>query len=80
LFLGCAIGWQRSIHPAAPALPAHRLGRVAGTALVAAAMAGVKAGVSPDVPAKWRGDELTPAQQALNTGFQGPRLWKAGYF
>jgi hypothetical protein len=43
-------------------------------------MAGVIAGIWPDAPAKWRGEELTPAQQVLNSGIQWPRLWKAGYF
>jgi len=43
-------------------------------------MASVVAGVAPDALAKWRGEELTPAQQALNTGWQWPRLWKAGFF
>jgi O-antigen ligase len=84
LFLGCAIGWQRNLGPAAPAQTtegaARLIGTALGTALVIAAMAGVIAGVWPDAPAKWRGDELTPAQQALNTGSQWPRLWKAGYF
>jgi O-antigen ligase len=80
LFLGCAIGWQRNLGPAAPAQTTNAAARLIGTALVIAAMVGVIAGVWPDAPAKWRGEELTPAQQALNTGSQWPRLWKAGYF
>lgn len=80
LFLGCAIGWRRSVSPATPAAIPHGLWKVAGATLVIAAMVGVIAGIWPDALAKWRGEELTPAQQALNTGDQWPRLWKAGFF
>jgi O-antigen ligase len=80
LFLGCAIGWQRSLGPATPAPAMDGAARLIGTACVIAAMAGVIAGIWPDALAKWRSEELTPAQQALNTGSQWPRLWKAGYF
>jgi hypothetical protein len=80
LFLGCAIGWQRSVSPATSATTPGGLRRAARTTLVIAAMAGVIAGVWPDALAKWRGEELTPAQQASNAGWQWPRLWKAGFF
>ena len=80
LFLGCAIGWQRSLSPVTPAPTMDGSARLIGTACVIAAMAGVIAGIWPDAPAKWRVEELTPAQQALNTGSQWPRLWKAGFF
>jgi putative inorganic carbon (hco3(-)) transporter len=43
-------------------------------------MVAVVAGVLPDAGARLRSEDPTPAQQALNTGSQWPRLWKAGYF
>ena len=79
LYLGCAIGWQRTIVPAAQNVPAG-IRRGAGALCVAVAMAGVIAGVWPEAGAKLHSEDMTPAQQALNTGMQWPRLWKAGYF
>jgi hypothetical protein len=79
LYLGCAIGWQRTIAPAAQKQPAG-IRRGAGALCVVVAMAGVIAGAWPEAGARLRGEELTPAQQALNTGPEWPRLWKAGYF
>jgi hypothetical protein len=79
LYLGCAIGWQRTIVPTAQNVPVG-IRQGAGALCVAVAMAGVIAGVWPDAGAKLRGEELTPAQQAVNTGTEWPRLWKAGYF
>ncbi len=79
LYLGCAIGWQRIACPAPTAVPGnirHGLGAVC----IVAAMVAVVAGVAPDAGARLRSEDPTPAQQALNTGSQWPRLWKAGYF
>jgi putative inorganic carbon (hco3(-)) transporter len=80
LYLGCAIGWQRTVGPAMPAAVPGVARRAAGTACVIVAMAGVVAGAWPEALAKLRNEELTPAQRALNTGTEWPRLWKAGYF
>ena len=81
LYLGCAIGWQRSIIPATPVAAAPSgAWRLAGMACIVAAMAGVVAGAWPEALARLRNEALTPAQQALNNGDQWPRLWKAGHF
>jgi len=80
LYLGCAMGWQRTVGPAAPASASGGIWHGAGAVCVIAAMTGVIAGAWPEAGARMRGEELTPAQQALNTGSQWPRLWKAGYF
>nr|WP_307736157.1 O-antigen ligase family protein [Massilia pinisoli] len=80
LYLGCAIGWQRSVIPAMPMAAPSGAWRLAGMACIVAAMAGVIAGAWPEALAKLRNEELTPAQQALNNGDQWPRLWKAGHF
>lgn len=80
LYLGCAIGWQRTVGPAMPAAAPGAVRRAAGTACVIVAMAGVVAGAWPEALAKLRNEELTPAQRALNTGTEWPRLWKPGYF
>lgn len=78
LYLGCAIGWHRTVGPA-PA-PASGVRRGVGAVCVVAAMAGVIVAVWPDAGARLRSDELTPAQQELNAGLYWPRLWKAGHF
>jgi O-antigen ligase len=80
LYLGCAIGWQRAVGPAAPVSAPDGVRRAVGIACVAVAVAGVVAGAWPEALAKLRSEPLTPADQALNTGDQWPRLWKAGYF
>lgn len=80
LYLGCAIGWQRSVSPAVPVAAPGGAWRMAGMACIVAAMAGVIAGAWPEALARLRNEELTPAQQALNAGNQWPRLWKAGHF
>ncbi|WP_056447148.1 O-antigen ligase [Massilia sp. Root335] len=80
LYLGCAIGWQRTVGPAMPAAAPGAVRRAAGTACVIVAMAGVVAGAWPEALAKLRNEALTPAQKALNTGTEWPRLWKPGYF
>ena len=80
LYLGCAIGWQRTVGTAAPPSASGGIWRGAGAVCVIAAMTGVIAGAWPEARARMRGEELTPAQQALNTGAEWPRLWKAGYF
>jgi O-antigen ligase len=79
LYLGCAIGWNRVVGSAATTVPG-RVRDAVGAACIVAAMVGVIAGAGPDVGARLRGKDPTPAQQALNTGAQCPRLWKAGYF
>ena len=80
LYLGCAIGWQRTIIPAVSATAPGGVWRLAGTACIVMAMAGVIAGAWPQALAKLHNEELTPAEQALNNGDQWPRLWKAGHF
>jgi putative inorganic carbon (hco3(-)) transporter len=80
LYLGCAIGWRRSVIPAVPAAAPSRTRRMAGMACIVMAMACVIAGAWPEALAKLRNEELTPAEQALNNGDQWPRLWKAGHF
>lgn len=80
LYLGCAIGWQRSVIPAVPVAAPGGAWRLAGMVCIVAAMAGVIVGAWPEALAKLRNEELTPAQQALNAGDQWPRLWKAGHF
>jgi putative inorganic carbon (HCO3(-)) transporter len=81
LFIGCAIGWGRT-----HAVPAQNVTRpdgirraaVAGLALAAAVCLVIVAG--PDAGARYRDEPLTPAQEALNTGVNWPRLWHAGFF
>jgi O-antigen ligase len=80
LYLGCAIGWQRTIVPAMPAPAPRGAWRLVGRACIVMAMAGVIAGAWPQALAKLHNEELTPAEQALNNGDQWPRLWKAGHF
>jgi O-antigen ligase len=75
LYLGCAIGWQRTVGPAAIIAPGG-IRRAVGAICVVAAMVGVIAGAWPEAGARLRGEELKP----LNTGLYSPRLWKAGYF
>lgn len=79
LYLGCAIGWHRIAGPAPTAVPGGVRYGVSAVCIVAA-MAGVVAGAGPDAGARLRSEDPTPAQQAVNTGSQWPRLWKAGYF
>jgi O-antigen ligase len=79
LYLGCAIGWYKTVLPApCPAAP-NIVGRVGGALLVVAAMAGV-AGVWQDVVARYEQQPLTAAQEAANQGQHWPRLWITGYF
>lgn len=79
LYLGCAIGWHRIVGPATiTAAGSVRYG--VSAVCIVAAMAGVIAGAWPGAAARLHGVEMTPAEQAVNTGTQWPRLWKAGYF
>ena len=81
LYLGCAMGWRRLVVPAAAHEMPQHAARPIMTASVVAAIVAIVAAVSMDVPAKWRGDDLTPAQRAANTGdVLSPRLWTAGFF
>lgn len=77
LFLGCAMGWYRTVVPAPRA--AGRIMRPLSSVLVVAAMVGI-ASVWPEMPARLADQPLTAAQQALNTGTHWPRLWEAGFF
>ncbi|KGF80433.1 hypothetical protein IA69_18875 [Massilia sp. JS1662] len=79
LYLGCAIGWQRAMRPATQSAPGGTW-RGVSTACIVVAMAGVIAGAWPGAAARLRGEEMTAAEQAINTGTQWPRLWKAGHF
>jgi O-antigen ligase len=79
LYLGCAIGWQRTVVPVVRTPPAG-VRRGAAAVCVAVALSGVITGAWPEAGARLRGEELTPAEQTLNTGLYWPRLWKAGHF
>ena len=80
LYLGCAIGWQRTVAAAVPISASGGIRRGGGAVCVIVAMTGVIAGAWPEAGAVLRGEELTPAHQAVNTGTEWPRLWKDGYF
>ena len=80
LYLGCAIGWQRTVRPATSVSAPRGISRAAGIACIVVAMAGVVVGTWPEAPDRLRNEALTPAQQALNTGNPWPRLWLAGHF
>jgi len=81
LYLGCAFGWQRYVAPQETQAGPRRAIRVVIMTSVVAAMVAVVVAVWTDAPARWRGDEMTPAQQAANTGnLLSPRLWTAGFF
>jgi O-antigen ligase len=82
LVLGCAMGWSRSAARAAsqgtaPATSVY--GRLVGAAVVLAALAGLATAI-PGALSRLNGEPLTAAQQAVNTGWGWPRLWKEGYF
>ena len=79
LYLGCAIGWQRTMGPATQTAPGA-IQRGVSAVCIAVAMAGVIVGAWQGAATRMRGEEMTPAERALNTGDQWPRLWKAGYF
>ncbi|HWJ95288.1 MAG TPA: hypothetical protein VNT33_11225, partial [Telluria sp.] len=79
LYLACALGWYRNWVPAAPSPAPRTYARYGGAVLLALAMAGV-ANLLPDGLARLRGEALSPALQAVNSGPDRPRLWKAGYF
>jgi O-antigen ligase len=78
LYLGCAIGWYKTVVPA-PHAASGIVMRTGGVLLVVAAMAGV-AGVWHDVVARYEQQPLTPAQEVANQGTRWPRLWVTGYF
>jgi len=81
LFLACAIGWCRVHADRADVVAAPGPLIRAGTAiLVAAAAVCLVAAVWPEALARYRGDDASAAQQALNTGVNWPRLWRAGFF
>ena len=81
LFLGCAIGWCRVVAgPSAQTCPRSRIQRTGAAILIAAAAACLVTAIWPDAVARYKGDELRPAQAALNTGTNWPRLWRAGFF
>jgi O-antigen ligase len=79
LYLGCAMGWQRTMHSAAQIPPGGIRHGVSAVCIVVA-MVGVIVGAWPGMAARLHGEEMTAAEQAVNTGVQWPRLWKAGYF
>jgi hypothetical protein len=79
LYLGCAMGWQRTMHSAAQ-IPPGGIRRGVSAVCIVVAMAGVIAGAWPGAAARLHGEETTAAEQAVNTGTQWPRLWKGGYF
>jgi putative inorganic carbon (HCO3(-)) transporter len=79
LYLGCTIGWLRIVGPVTQTVPGG-VRRGVSAACIVVAMAGVIAGAWPEAGARLRGEESTPAEQALNMGLYWPRLWKAGHF
>lgn len=79
LFLGCAMGWYRTVVPAPAARTAGRMARPASSVLIVAAMVGITS-VWPEMLARLADQPLTAIQQAANTGMHWPRLWEAGFF
>jgi putative inorganic carbon (HCO3(-)) transporter len=79
LYLGCAMGWYRTIVPGTFSAKSGRLSRLIGGALVLTAMVGL-ANIWPDMTARLTGQALTPAEQLANPGMHWPRLWESGYF
>jgi O-antigen ligase len=78
LVAGCAGGWVRSLED--QARPAPGLLRHGG-AVLALLGAGVLAwSLAPSLPARVRGEPLTPAEQSVNHELHWPRIWEAGYF
>lgn len=78
LYLGCAMGWYRTVVP----VKAHQPGtpaRATVGVLIVAAMAGIGS-VAPEIPARLENRPLTAEQRAANPGTYWPRLWGAGYF
>ena len=81
LFLGCAIGWCGANAGSVPGMvrPSGAQ-RVVGAIPIIAAAACLVIVVWPDAAARYNGDALRPAQEALNGGVNWPRLWHAGFF
>jgi O-antigen ligase len=82
LVLGCAMGWCRSVTQTAPQGTACAMGvdrRLVGAVVVLAALAGLATAL-PDVRSRLNGEPLSAAQQAVNTGWGWPRMWKQGFF
>jgi putative inorganic carbon (HCO3(-)) transporter len=80
-YLGCAIGWCQA--PACGSLAAVHpslIRRTGASVLVAAAAICLVIVVWPDIAARYHDHPLPPAQEALNTGINWPRLWHAGFF
>jgi O-antigen ligase len=81
LFLGCAIGWCRANAGSVSSMvQPSGAQRVVGAIPIIAAAACLVIVVWPDAAARYNGDALLPAQQALNGGVNWPRLWHAGFF
>lgn len=80
LYLGCAIGWCRANSVAHIRAGATSLQRACAGMLIAAAAACLVIAVWPDAVARYQGDPLKRAQEALNAGTNWPRLWYAGFF
>jgi O-antigen ligase len=79
LYLACAIGWYRTRVPAPQTHATRAIVRLGVPVLVVATMAGL-GNLVPDALAHLSGEPMSAQLQAVNTGWEWPRLWKAGYF
>lgn len=81
LYLGCAIGWYKTMSPHAGSKGATpRWDTTAASSLVVAALVALAIAVYPDILARATGQPLGPSQAALNAVVHWPRLWEAGFF
>ncbi|WP_332879046.1 O-antigen ligase family protein [Massilia sp. S19_KUP03_FR1] len=82
LVLGFACAWVRlqigGVERVAP-VPSS-LARAIFIALLVAGCYGLLWSAWPDIPARARGDTLTPAELAVNPATQWSRMWLAGFF
>lgn len=79
LVVGVAMGWVRSLQPAA--VPAVTLAtRATGIVLSLLVIVLATAFIAPDAQRKWHGAPLNAREEAHNGRGFWPRLWSAGYF
>jgi len=79
LVVGMAMGWVRTLPPAA--VPAVTLAtRSTGIVLGLLAIVLATAFIAPDAQRKWQGAPLDAQEAAHNNRGLWPRLWGAGYF
>lgn len=82
LVLGLTCAWVRGQNPVAiePNVQPSTTSRVVMAVLVISGACGLVWSVAPDIARHARGEPLTPAELAANSGAHWPRLWEAGYF